>query len=298
MLVRKYHKVIPDPAGFFEALRRSIPVYIRINTLKTGIEEARSLMTERGYDLDPVKGVDEAFRLHHPLSPGSTYEFFLGYYHVQGLTSMLPAKILDPQPGEVILDLCASPGGKATHVAQLIHNRGLVIANDTTIDRIRILRSHIDRLGATSLLVSRYDGRIFPTGSLFDRILLDAPCSAEGTYRFGSPPPLSSDPQVSRRLSGLQRQLLGRALDLLRPGGILVYSTCTYAPEENETVVNDFISKGEAEVLPIDIPLPHCKGLTSWGETNFHPDLVNTVRLYPHQVDSWGFFIAKLRKPE
>ena len=294
----RYRGIIPDYEGFLEASKQSLPVYIRVNTLKIGVEQARGFMAERGYEIEPVKGIEEAFRLRQPETPGSTLEFFLGYYHVQGLTSMFPAKILDPQPGEVILDLCAAPGGKATYLAQLMKNRGLVVANDTKIDRIGILRSHIDRLGTTSLLVSRYDGQIFPTRILFDRILLDPPCSGEGTYRFGRYPPLSADPEVVRRLGGLQRKLLRRGLDILRPGGTLVYSTCTYAPEENEEVINNIVMNGEAELLPILIPFPHSSGLTSWGKKTFHADLTKTVRIYPNQVDSWGFFIAKLRKPE
>jgi NOL1/NOP2/sun family putative RNA methylase len=293
----RYREIIPDYEGFLEASRQPLPAHIRVNTLKIGVEEARELMAERGYELEPVKGIEEAFRLHQPKRPGSTLEFFLGYYHIQGLTSMFPAKILDAQPGEIVLDLCAAPGGKATHLAQMMKNRGLVVANDTTIDRIAILRSHIDRLGTTSLLVSRYDGRIFPTRILFDRVLLDPPCSGEGTYRFGRTSPLSTDPGVVRRLAGLQQRLLRRALDLLRPGGTLVYSTCTYAPEENEEVIHPFVTNGEVEVLSIDIPFPHSPGLTSWGEKIFHTDLAKALRIYPNQVDSWGFFIAKLRKP-
>jgi NOL1/NOP2/sun family putative RNA methylase len=292
----RYRGIIPDYEGFLEASKQPLPVYIRVNTLKIGVERAMKLMAERGYELEPVKGIEEAFRLRQPETPGSTLEFFLGYYHVQGLTSMFPAKILDPQPGEIILDLCAAPGGKATYLAQLMKNRGLVVANDTKIDRIGILRSHIDRLGTTSLLVSRYDGQIFPTRILFDRILIDPPCSGEGTYRFGRHPPLSVDPDVVRRLGGLQQKLLRRGLDILRPGGTLVYSTCTYAPEENEEVINDILMNGEAELLPIHIPFPHSSGLTSWGKKIFHADLIKAVRFYPNQVDSWGFFIAKLRK--
>jgi tRNA (cytosine49-C5)-methyltransferase len=294
----RYRGIIPDYEGFLEASRQPLPAHIRINTLKIGVEQAREFMVERGYELEPVKGVEEAFRLRQPETPGSTLEFFLGYYHIQGLTSMFPAKILDPQAGEVILDLCAAPGGKATYLAQLMKNRGLVVANDTKIDRIRILRSHIDRLGTTSLIVSRYDGQIFPTHILFDRILIDPPCSGEGTYRFGRYAPLSADPDVIRRLGGLQQKLLRRGLDVLRPGGTLVYSTCTYAPEENEEVIDPIVMNGEAELLPILIPFPHSSGLTSWGKKTFHADLTKTVRIYPNQVDSWGFFIAKLRKLE
>ena len=292
----RYREIIPDFEGFVEALRLRLPVYIRVNTLKIGVEPFRSLMGEQGYDLESSEGVEEAFRFDGVDAPGSTLEYFLGYYHVQGLTSMLPAKILDPQPGEMVLDLCAPPGGKATHLAQLMQNRGLVVANDVTIDRISVLRSHIDRLGTTSLLVCRYHGHNFPTRTAFHRVLVDPPCSAEGTFRVGPQLPLTEDPGMVRTLSGLQRRLLQRALDVLRPGGTLVYSTCTYAPEENEAVVNEAVVDGRAEVLPIRIPFPHSPGLTSWGEKAFHPDMSRAVRLYPHQMNSWGFFIAHLRK--
>ncbi|OGP66204.1 MAG: hypothetical protein A2170_00210 [Deltaproteobacteria bacterium RBG_13_53_10] len=294
----RYREIIPGYEGFLEALKKPLPAYIRVNTLKIGVEQARKFMAGRGYEIGPVEGMEEAFRLRRPERPGSTLEFFLGHYHIQGLTSMFPAKILAPQAGEIILDLCAAPGGKATYLAQLMKNRGLVVANDTKIDRIRMLRSHIDRLGTTSLLVTRYDGQIFPTRVLFDRILLDPPCSGEGTYRFGRYAPLSADPEIIRRLGGLQRKLLHRAMDLLRPGGTLVYSTCTYAPEENEEVIDEIVKDGEAELLPIHIPFPHSSGLTFWGKKTFHSDVIKAVRLYPNQVDSWGFFIAKLRKPE
>ena len=294
----RYRQIIPDYEGFLESLRNPLPVYIRVNTLKVATDLARRDMEKRGYALEPVEEIKEAFLLRGPETPGSTLEFFLGYYHIQGLTSMLAARALDPQPGEMILDLCAAPGGKATYLAQLIQNRGLVVANDTKIERIRILRSHIDRLGATSLLVSRYDGQSFPTRIMFDRVLLDPPCSAEGTYRVGRYSRLNADPDVVRRLGGLQRKLLRRALDILRPGGTLVYSTCTYAPEENEEIINDIILSGEAELLPVHISFPHSSGLTSWGKKTFHADLIKAVRFYPNQVDSMGFFIAKLHKPD
>ncbi len=293
----RYKDFIPDFEGFLESLRQPPPVYIRVNTLKINLGDFISIMKERGYDLLPVKGIEEAFCLNHAQTPGSGLEYSLGYYQVQGLTSLFPAKILDPLRDETILDLCAAPGGKATQLAQLIQNHGLIVANDLRIERLTILRSHIDRLGATSVLVTRYHGQAFPGRILFQRILVDPPCSAEGTYRAGGQPPLSTDPHAISRLNGLQRRLLHRAIDILRPGGTLVYSTCTYAPEENEAVVNEVVAMGKAEILPIRLPFAYSHGLTSWGEKVFHPDLIKTARFYPHQVNSWGFFIAHLRKP-
>jgi NOL1/NOP2/sun family putative RNA methylase len=292
----RYREIIPDYEDFLEALRQPPAVFIRANTLKIDVESFPPFMRERGYDVEPVRGLKEAFCLKGKGNPGATLEYFLGYYHIQGLTSMLPARILNPQPDETILDLCAAPGGKATHLAQRMRNRGLVVANDNQGSRVNILRSHIDRLGASSLIVCRYNGQDFPRRVLFHRALLDPPCSAEGTYRLGPRPFLRIGLTAMERLNKLQRALLHRALDVLKPEGTLVYSTCTYAPEENEAVVSDALMQGRAELLPISIPFPHAPGLNSWAGERFHPELIKAARFYPHHVNSWGFFIAHLRK--
>ena len=292
----RYRDIIPDYAGFVSALEQPFPVAIRANTLRNSPDAFRDLMLAQGYQLERVPGVEEAFLLRGMENPGATLEYFLGYYQIQGLTSMLPPKILAPRPGEVILDLCAAPGGKTTHLAQLMGDRGLVVANDFRGERINVLRSHLDRLGILSVLVCCYHGTAFPLRRKFDRVLLDPPCSGEGTIRAGFPPPPGENPKVARHLVRIQKGLLRQALAVLRPGGTLVYSTCTYAPEENEAVVNEAIKSGQAEILPVSISLRHSPGITSWWGECYHPDLANTVRIYPHQVDSWGFFIAHLRK--
>jgi NOL1/NOP2/sun family putative RNA methylase len=292
----RYRDIIPDYEGFLTALEQPLPVAIRVNILKIGPGPFRDFMTNQGYKLEPVRGIEEAFLLHGIEAPGATLEYFLGYYQIQGLTSMLPAKILDPRRGEIILDLCAAPGGKTTHIAQLMGDHGLVVANDFKPERTHVLRSHIDRLGILSVLVCCYHGQAFPLRRKFDRILLDPPCSAEGTYRAGLSSILSENPKVARHLVRVQKELLRQSLAVLRPGGTLVYSTCTYAPEENEAVVNEALKDGEAELLPISLPFPHSKGLTSWNDESYQPDMVKAVRFYPHQVNSWGFFIAHLRK--
>ncbi len=292
----RYRDILPDYDGFLAAVEQPLPVSIRANTLKMDPGPFQGLMRKRGYDLKPVEGIEEAFFLRGVESPGATLEYFLGYYLVQGLTSMLPAKVLSPRAGEIILDLCAAPGGKTTHLAQLMGDRGLVVANDFKKERTHVLRSHIDRLGILSVLVCCYSGQAFPLRRKFDRVLLDPPCSAEGTYRAGLPPTRSENPRVVRHLVRAQKGLLQQGLAVLRPGGTLVYSTCTYAPEENEGVVNEAVKEGEAELLPISIPFSHSRGLPSWKEESYHPDMVRAVRLYPHQVNSWGFFIAHLRK--
>ena len=292
----RYRDIIPDYEAFRESLNCPPATFLRVNTLKVDVESFRSEMTKYGNRLEPVQGIEEAFRLDGIKSPGTMLEYFLGHYQVQGLTSMLPPRILGPQPGELILDLCAAPGGKTTYLAQLMGNRGLIVANDVRAERIGILRFHLDRLGIVAVAITRYPGEAFPGGMTFQRILVDPPCSGEGTYWLGSKPPVSKDSNAAGRLRKLQRSILRRAFDLLRPGGTLVYSTCTYAPEENEAVVNGVLAEGQAELLPITLPLPHSQGLISWEEMDFSSEMLKTIRVYPHQVNSWGFFIAHLRK--
>ena len=293
----RYRDIIADFSAFLNSVNLSVPTHVRVNTLRVERETFRSAMAARGYDLTPVAGIDEAFRWERPGMPGSTLEYYRGWYQVQGLTSMLPPLILNPQVGERVLDLCAAPGGKATYLAQITQNQTLIVANDVSHRRIGILRSHSDRLGISSIVVTRYHGQSFPMRILFDRILLDPPCSGEGTYRAGARTPLTEDPEVSRRLQRLQQLLLRHALNLLRPGGMLVYSTCTYAPEENEAVVHPVVEEGRAELVPIDVPFPYAPGIEAWDGQRFHPSLKHAARFYPHLVNSWGFFIACLRKP-
>lgn len=294
----RYREIVPNYSVFLESLHVPVPTHLRVNTLRIEKDKFRHAMAEKGYHVSPVHGVPEAFEWESPKTVGSSLEYFRGWYHVQGLTSMLPSLILDAQRGERVLDLCAAPGGKATYVAQLTQNKALIVANDVSHRRIGILRSHSDRLGITSMVVTRYYGQSFPMRIAFDRILLDPPCSAEGTYRVGARRPLTENLEVSRRLQRLQQMLLRHAVDLLRPGGMLVYSTCTYAPEENEAVVHPMIEEGRAELVPISIAFPYSPGIEAWNGQRFHPSVKHAARFYPHVVNSWGFFIACLRKPD
>jgi NOL1/NOP2/sun family putative RNA methylase len=293
----RYRPVIPDFGAFLEALRSPVPTHLRVNTLRVGHGPFREAMAASDRPVTPVADTPEAYRWDSAENPGSTLAYFRGWYQVQGLTSMIPALVLGAQGGERVLDLCAAPGGKTTYLAQLTGNRAMIVANDVSYRRIGILRSHADRLGITSVVVTRYQGQHFPLRVRFDRILVDPPCSAEGTFRFGGRPPLTEDPEVSRRLQRLQRMLVGRALHLLKPGGLLVYSTCTYAPEENEAVLHPLLEAEEAELVATRVPLPCAPGLGAWDGHQFHPALKQAVRFYPHLVNSWGFFIACLRKP-
>ncbi len=227
-------------------------------------------------------------------SPGKLAENLLGYIHIQEELSMVPPLVADPQPGELVLDMCASPGSKTCQIAQMMNNLGRVIANEPSLARIAPLRSNCERLGVMNVAITRYDGRRFPSRPVqFDRVLVDAPCSSEGRERRGPGVLCKSSSKRSMDLHRLQADLLRNAIRLTKPGGTVVYSTCTYAPEENELVVESVLDLASLE--RISIPgLVACPGITEWAGNNLNHELEKTARYYPHLNDTGGFFVAKL----
>jgi len=292
----RYREIVPD----YEAFRaiQCQPLYssARINTLKIKREKLLERLVEEGVLFQSFAWYPLGLKLDIE-SPGKLLENLLGYIHIQEELSMVPPLVLDPQPLESVLDLCASPGSKTTQISQMMGNRGLVIANEPSLARIAPLRSNCERLGAMNVAVTRYDGRNFPRGS-FDRVLVDAPCSSEGRERRGPGVLARSNCKRSMELQVLQIDLLNNALRLTKPGGVVVYSTCTYAPEENELVVETAL--GEADEFRLEkvcIPgLQECPGITQWNGRELKDELQCTARYYPHINDTGGFYVAKIIK--
>lgn len=230
----------------------------------------------------------------HPLS--RTLEHWLGLLYVQQASTGVAAPALGPQPGERILDMCSAPGGKTTHIADLMQDRGCLIASELSEPRIRGLLGNVYRLGHTGIFVVSGDGRSFPGGARFDRVLLDAPCSGEGTLRRRGGQAPNQSPSFVSYVTTAQRALLERAVHLTKPGGIILYVTCTFAPEENEAVVSEALERLPVDLEPLSLPVPHARGLTSFEGVSFDPRLEGAVRIYPHHLDSGGLFIARLRR--
>ncbi len=205
---------------------------------------------------------------------------------------MVPPLVLDPRPGDEVLDLCAAPGSKTTQIAQQMNNHGLIIANEPSLSRVTPLRSNCERLGITNVAITRYDGRVFPD-YLFDRVLVDAPCSAEGRARRDFRVCSRSSLKKSLDIQVLQKGLLRRAIRLTKPGGVIVYSTCTYAPEENELVVEAMLDEAHLEHVSVS-GLIECPGIAEWDGKKHSDDLKLCARYYPHQNNTGGFFVAKL----
>lgn len=240
---------------------------------------------------------------------GRALEHLIGYYYIQELASMLPVIALKPKPNEIILDLCASPGSKTTQLASEMKNTGVIIANEVSLGRIKILASNLERCGVANTIITKKDGislckriKKYNPELRFDKILVDAPCSGEGTLRSSPKTYLMWNINTIRQLSGIQKKLLESALKILKPNGELVYSTCTHAPEENEGVLNyvlnseEFKDKIKIEKIPLPKELNFRQGIKKWQDKEYIEDVKYSCRIYPQDSDTEGFFIAKIKK--
>ncbi len=295
--MQRYRDIIPNFEAFMEALERPQPTTVRVNRLKAKPGQVADALRRRGFEVTPLSWNEWFLRVDGEGSVAKTLEHWLGWFYVQEASAATAVMALDPQPGERILDLCASPGGKTTQMAELMNNTGVIFANDINPKRLRALLANLSRMGVINTVVTQWDGRAYPDlGVAFDKVLVDAPCSSEGRARENPNLRWGSDWNFIRSISSTQKGLLRRALELVKQGGIVVYATCTFAPEENEAVVAYALEKMPCELLPIDLPVPHLQGLTHWDGRNFGAAMRQCVRIYPHYLDSGGMFMAKLRK--
>ncbi len=295
-----------EAEDFFKISYTETPDSIRCNTLKIQPRELKQRLEELGWKISqPFSKYPEIMILENKLGPGEigkTKEHLLGYYYVQDISSMLPILILQPKPGELFLDLCASPGSKTTQAGAMMENEGAIIANEKSLGRISILNSNLERCGVMNTIVTRKDGVRFceilekKSKMRFDKILVDAPCSGEGILRKSIKTYQTWNLKMINKLSRLQKKLASSALKLLKPGGEMIYSTCTLAPEENEEVVDYLIKNFDIEVMKVELPLKIRSGVVEWEGKKYDEQVKNCVRIYPQDNDTDGFFLAKLRK--
>ncbi|OAG26876.1 NOL1/NOP2/sun family putative RNA methylase [Thermodesulfatator autotrophicus] len=294
----RYRDIIPDFERFLEHLKEPLPLYFRLNELKCPDPEiVLKGLARQGVKAELVSGLPRFYRVEPRDFPlGSTEEYYLGYIYPMTTSSALPVIALEPRPGEYILDLCAAPGSKTTQMAQASQDKAVIVANDRRLDRLTALVANLKRLGVASVATTLYRGETFPFGIPFDKVLVDAPCSGEGRYRQGYEGELLYQKEGHTNLPAIQKGLLVRAFDLVKVGGIVVYSTCTFNPEENELVVDYLLRKRQAEILLCEYPLPCHPGITEWEGKILHPGLANARRFYPHETQSVGFFVAKIKR--
>ena len=307
LFVERMQKLLgKDFHEYMDILKKQPVRSIRVNTLKISVEELISRLEKKGWKISqPWKGNPEVLIVKNELEPGElgrALEHLLGYYYIQELASMLPIIALNPEPGESVLDLCSAPGSKTTQAAAKMKNKGSIIANEISLGRIKILASNLERCGTTNTIITRKEGaalckRFKKSNITFDKILVDAPCSGEGTLRSSYKTYFMWNPKTIKSLSRTQKQLVSAAIEILNPGGALIYSTCTHAPEENEAIV-DYVLKEfpEMKITKINLPIKSRAGILYWKEEKYLEEVKYSCRVYPQDNDTEGFFLAKFVK--
>jgi len=291
---RRYGQLVDDKKAFYKSLGERIPLAFRVNTIKAERKDVVNRFGEYGIEIKQAAFYPDAFTTDD-LRVGKTIEHFAGHIYMQEIVSMLPPLVMELPKGGTILDAAAAPGSKTTQISALLNNQGTVIANDISYARIKALVFNMEKLGVMNAIVLNKDVR-YINGS-YDSILLDAPCSAEGTiHKNWKVLPLWSEERI-RILSNIQKQMIIKCFDLLKSGGSLVYATCTFAPEENEEVIQYLLDKREARLEKIRINgLGTSPALEKWGDKKFGPEIQKAVRIWPHHNNTGGFFIAKIWK--
>ncbi|MDD2371694.1 MAG: NOL1/NOP2/sun family putative RNA methylase [Firmicutes bacterium] len=220
-----------------------------------------------------------------------------GLFYIQEPSAMFPAEFLDPSPGDKVLDLCAAPGGKSVQIACKMKNQGLLVSNEISPKRVKALKKNIELYGIKNTIITNSTGKnLFETyGTYFDKILVDAPCSGEGTFRKDKHSIKEYEKYATEELYAIQRDILDYAFKLLKIGGQLVYSTCTFSPEENEQQIEYMLDNYDCQLTTAKKSNGISDGRPMWAKSN-NSELIKTVRFWPHKVIGEGHFVAKLTK--
>jgi NOL1/NOP2/sun family putative RNA methylase len=296
-VLQRYEPLIDDYDAFESACQRPLPAAVRVNTIKTTVEQARAALAEAELTVEQTDWNPRLFRLPDD-QPGDNWPYVQGWLHGQEEVSAVPATVLDPQPGERVWDAAAAPGTKTTQLAALMDDTGLVVATDSNLGRLSALRSNTERLGVTNVAVTNEDARVHSLkpfgGEPYDRALVDVPCSCEGTVRKNPDTLDEWTLDHVEGIAGVQKGILSRAIQATREGGTVVYSTCTFAPEENEAVLDHVLEEEACRLREFDVDLETDDGVTDWQGRTFDESVSKAKRIYPHHNDTGGFFCAKL----
>jgi NOL1/NOP2/sun family putative RNA methylase len=287
---------------------------LRFNTLKGSLERGLELCKER-YGLQQISWCKEGFYYDRESRPGRHPYHEAGVYYIQEPSAMAVVSLLDPKPGDRVLDLCAAPGGKTTHIAERLCGEGVLVSNEIHPARARILSQNVERMGITNGIVTNEDSEklraYFP--EYFTKIVVDAPCSGEGMFRKDEQARTEWSPENVRICADRQIEILDNAAAMLQPGGDLVYSTCTFAPDEDEACIAQFLIRHPEFSVVSPEKHPKLEGISGaraeWiGETYEHPleladcpseiadQLADTYRIWPHKSEGEGHYLALLHK--
>lgn len=284
---------------FIAACQRPLRRSIRVNTLKITVADFLSLVAPYGWQLSAIPWCEEGFWIsredEETLPLGSTAEHLSGLFYIQEASSMLPVTALfaDGNSPQRVMDVAAAPGSKTTQIAARMGNQGAILANEFSASRVKVLHANISRCGISNVALTHFDGRVFGAAlpEAFDAILLDAPCSGEGVVRKDPDALKNWSAESNSEIAKTQRELIDSAFHALRPGGTLVYSTCTLNREENEEVVEWLLARypGAVERQPLNALFPTAgEALTAEGD----------LHVFPQIYDCEGFFVARLRKTQ
>ena len=293
-LVSRFLEYVPDVHDFLDKMEKPPTQYIRANTIKIEPDELKIRLESKGFSLKETLLPEVLAVQKAPMSIGATTDYMLGHYYVQDLSSCLAVDALDVKEKQTVIDIAAAPGGKTTFMAQRMKDTGCIVAIEPNERRARAMSFNLARCGVSNTCILQLDGtKADKLGMKFDRVLLDAPCSCEGVIAKDVTRKTSHTPTDVEVCSDRQQRMIESAAKLVKPGGLLVYSTCSFAPEENEMIVDWLLRKFDNIVIePLDYGT---NGLTRFNDMVFSDDLKNTRRLYPHIHDTTGFFIARLR---
>ncbi len=280
--------------AFIKSYDESRKSALRINTLKGDCEKLFSVLGEK---LSPVPWTSDGYFYPDTMQPGKSPLHEAGAYYIQEPSAMLPAELLSAQPGECILDLCAAPGGKTTKIAADIKGEGLLVANEIHPKRAAILSSNVERMGIKNAIVTNESSdrllKKFP--QFFDRVLIDAPCSGEGMFRKDEEARAQWSEENVIKCAVRQKEILENGAGMLRPGGRLVYSTCTFSPEENEKMIISFLNDHpEFSIEKVETPPFISHGRPELAENDERA--LFTFRIWPHLTQGEGHFAAVLKK--
>jgi len=260
--------------------------YLRINTLKTSIEDCIKSLSEKNIEVKRNEKIAEAITVKGINQLEELEEFKAGLIHVQDFGSMLVSRVLNPQEGEYIVDVCCAPGGKTTHMAQLMNNKGKILARDVYEHKLRLVKNNAKRLGVNIIQTEEFDGMKLDKNLIgkADKVLVDAPCSGLGIIRRKPEIKYRKKADDLTELRKMQLSILNNASEYVKPNGELIYSTCTIDPNENESVIEEFL-KGKSNYKLMDI-----EGFDEFKRKD------GTIQLYPNVHNTDGFYIARLKR--
>lgn len=277
------------------------PTILRLSDIEGNHSSIVESLASQGIELEKIKNVPNGYTVKSGDDiVGKTIEYLLGKYYIQSLSSMIPPLVLNPTKDDVVLDLCAAPGSKSTQLAEMMEYQGTLYSNEPNLNRIKALVHNLDKMNAINMSVIKDKGELlskrFP--EYFDKILVDAPCSALGVVQKKQEVSNWWNPKSVDNISSLQLKLLISAIKMAKVGAEIVYSTCTLTVEENEFIIDKVLKKYPVDLVEFELDIPHINGFTKVADYEFDKSLSLTKRIIPWEIKSEGFFVAKLIKKD